>query len=193
MRTAFSALLLLLLSGTATHSMAEEVLLEHKVKASYLVNFIRFIQWPTDSFANAGDNRFKLCVIGDDPLLPLLRRFDGRNIKGRRIELVVPADAESACHMTYIGLSEEGALPRWLQLLESRNTLTVSDAQGFAQAGGMLGFSLEEGRVTVEINVGQINRAGFEVSAQLLEIAKLVERGKSQRAISIAAYLGGGR
>jgi hypothetical protein len=53
-------------------------------------------------------------------------------------------------------------------------TLTVGDAEGFAQHGGMINFTRRGARLGFAINRGAVSRAGLSLSSQLLKLAELV-------------------
>jgi hypothetical protein len=52
-----------------------------------------------------------------------------------------------------------------------RPILTLGDSPGFVQAGGMIGFVVHENNVRLAVNLHAAHRAGFSISAKLLEVA----------------------
>ena len=151
---------------------------EYQVKATYLYNFGRFVQWPTtDSVAKGGS--FPICVIGQDPFGPDLDAIlTGENIDGKAVvakRVSKPQDAVS-CRILYISSSEESRLKEVLVALDKAEVLTVSDMPDFSRRGGMIQFVLKEGRVRFEINLASAEAARLIVSADLLKVASNVRK-----------------
>ncbi len=172
----FAALLAALLVLEPGHSTADEATLALKVKATYLFNLIRFVHWPAERIA---DGHFQLCVIGEDPLTGIIERLGGRAVKGWTIEVVHEPAASDACPMLYIARSEAKRLAPLLKRF-SGPRLTVADIADFTRSGGIVGFTINDGQVAIRINPARAKRAGLEISAQLLEIAELVNENESR-------------
>jgi hypothetical protein len=183
-----------LLAGVPAHAEAVDVERANRVKAAYLINFLRYTEWPQESFGNS-DAAFRVTVIGSDALAATVqaladaaRSVGGRKIQVRRMDYPRPA-ADGALgsvqrahfaeqlqlsHLVYV---ESGAVPNYdevIDLLRDYPVLTVSDADRFAFAGGMLGLTISGGHVLFEANPGAIHDAGLLVSAKVLKLARLV-------------------
>jgi preprotein translocase subunit Sec61beta len=158
----------------AGHAWAGE--LEAKVKAAYIYNFTKFIDWPGEEKVSAGEP-IKICIIGSDPIRTTLGELANREAKGRPLKIMRVKDASSIspCHLLFISRSEEPQLPLILQRLQGTRVLTVSDMPQFAQRGGMISFITEKERVKIEINPRVVRQSGLKVSAKLLEIARVVQ------------------
>ncbi len=157
-----------LLAGAALSAQAADAGLEAKVKAAYLYNFTKFVEWQGDS---AGG--LVLCVAGSDAVGDVLSDLSNRQAKGRAIRVVqgVPADP-GLCQVLYISQSES----KWAELLElvrGRNVLTVGDAADFARNGGVIGFYNDAGKIKLEINADKARLQNVKVSAKLMEVAKV--------------------
>jgi YfiR/HmsC-like len=151
---------------------------EYQVKATYLYNFGRFVQWPTTISVAKGD-LFPICVIGQDPFGPDLDAIltgeiiDGKAVVAKRVSK--PQDAVS-CRILYISSSEESRLKEVLAALDKAEVLTVSDMPDFLRRGGMIQFVLKEGRVRFEINLTSAEAARLMLSADLLKVASNVRK-----------------
>jgi len=55
-----------LTSVSAVEAAGPPVAPEYQVKAAFLFQFSRFVQWPPDSFSSA-DARLVICVLGVNP------------------------------------------------------------------------------------------------------------------------------
>lgn len=152
---------------------------EYEVKAAFIYNFTRFIQWPADS-GEPGDV-LNLCVLGRDPFGDKLDDLEGREVRGRTLKIRRPAgiDERDDCAIVYISPSHSGDYPRLLDTLSrDRGVLSVSDIQGFAENGGVIEMYLENSRVRFAINVDAARQAGLEMSSQLLRLARIVEEDR---------------
>lgn len=149
---------------------------EYAVKAAYLYNFGRFVEWPTRS---SGDDAFRICVLGRDPFGPALdATLTGQTVRGRRViaaRILTPRDA-SACAIVYISASEEPQIATIMAGLSGAPALTVSDIPRFADRGGMIQFVLDASRIRFEINLPPAEDAGLVVSSELLRVAQNVRR-----------------
>jgi hypothetical protein len=153
---------------------------EYQVKAAFLYNFTKFVEWPAEVFPSA-DAPLQICVLGQDRFG---RDFDdliaGRIVNGHRLQALRLSDERSAkaCQIVFIASSDKREMQRVLQGLKGTSILTVGDTAGFADMGGMINFVLDGNRVRFEINPKAAEQARLKLSARLLTVAKLVgERG----------------
>jgi YfiR/HmsC-like len=151
---------------------------EYQVKATYLYNFGRFVQWPPNATTAKGDS-FSICVLGQDPFGPSLdstlagETLDGKPLAAKRIS--TPRDA-GECRILFISSTEENHLKEILAALDESSILTVSDMPAFSRRGGMIQFVLEGGRVRFEINLAKAETAKLTLSSELLKVATTVRR-----------------
>lgn len=153
-----------------------------KVKAAYLYNFAKFIQWPEKSFEGQ-EAPFVIGVLGGDPFGRILddtvkaKKIAERPIELRRLRWSRPEDRAvlTGCHILYISKSERYRLDDILVTLAERPVLVVSDVREFACDGGMIRFVLEKGRIVFEVNREALKRAGLVASSKLLKLARIVE------------------
>jgi hypothetical protein len=148
---------------------------EYLIKAAYLLNFAKFVEWPADSFKD-DSSPINLCILGADPFGSALDTIKGKMVKGRplKIRWNNKADDIEGCHILFISASEKQNLKQILYGLRSSNTLTVSEINGFAQLGGMINFIIVDQKVRFEINLDAVQRSRLKMNAQLLKLAKIV-------------------
>jgi YfiR/HmsC-like len=154
---------------------------EYQLKAAYLFNFAKFVEWPTNTFSDA-DTPLQICVIGLNPFGHGLEdSIAGKTVGGRPIEISHKSDAVEArsCQIVFIGVSDKRQIPQLLRQLNGASVLTVGDTSGFTDDGGMINFVLEGDRVRFEANLDAAEHAHLKISARLLSVAKAV-MGKSQ-------------
>jgi hypothetical protein len=171
---------ILALAGTLRSSASTPT--EYEVKAAFLLNFARFVEWPGES----RQGPIRLCIVGRDPFGASLDQIvGGRLVNGRAIEIYrgpSPAGLKR-CHIVFVSNSENARLSQVLTELEGAPALTVSEIEGFAAKGGMIGLALDENRIRLEINIEPASRSQLKISSQLLRVAKLIgppPRGRSR-------------
>jgi hypothetical protein len=146
---------------------------EYDVKAAYLFNFSRFVEWPPKTAETANDS-FAICVLGRDPFGPALNATIAReSIAGKNVvakQILSPQDAEH-CRVLFISASEDRRLKQIFEVLGTASILTVSDLPRFTERGGMVQFVLAENRVRFEVNSAITERAGLTLSSELLKVA----------------------
>ena len=154
---------------------------EYAIKAAFLYNFAKFVEWPNEAFQDES-TPIDLCIVGEDPFGTALEPVKGRAVRGRKtvIKRGVKPDELRKCHICFISRSEEENLAKLLTELRDWQALTVSDVEGFAQRGGVIGLVTVEDEIHLEINIDAAERAGLTVSSRLLKLARII-RGDTGR------------
>ena len=143
------------------------------LKAAFLFNFAKFTEWPGLS----PRDDIVYCVVGDDSVASALSKtVRGQQIAGRRLQVRtrVNASAWAACHVLFVSESHREHTAASLAVLRTAPVLTVSDANGFADAEGISELEVESGRMRFAINVPAAERAGLRLSSRLLSLARVV-------------------
>jgi hypothetical protein len=150
-------------------------LLEYRVKAAFLFNVLKFVEWPAAAGdspwpAAAGDSPWVIGILGHDPFGGVLEdTVRGRTVCGRRVEVrhyTRPSDVKD-CNLLFIGRVdyERFGIPARLGLL------TMGETPGFLKSGGILNFYIDDNRVHFEIRGDLAHAAGLRVSSRLLKLA----------------------
>jgi hypothetical protein len=164
--------------GIVATVASAEGLSEYEVKAAFVYNFAKFTEWPAEVWARPG--ALRVCVAG--PSNEFATALDGLGdkpaIQGKAVQVVrINAGAEvSGCHVLVLTARERIARD-WLQRASGGPVLTVGDADGFAQAGGVVGLTLDGERVRFDINVDTVQQARLRLSSNLLKLARIVKGG----------------
>jgi hypothetical protein len=169
----------LLFAGGASRALSQDVN-EYTVKAAYLYNFAKFVQWPDKAFG-AKAMIFTIGILGTDPFGNLLEQavdakmVDGRSITIKRFDGFDDSKTGSIrkCQILFICYSEKDRLPQILNALQGASVLTVSEIERFPAKGGMILFDQEGDRITLAINPGPATKAGLTLSAKLLQVSKI--------------------
>ncbi|MBF0195724.1 MAG: YfiR family protein [Magnetococcales bacterium] len=151
--------------------------LEYRIKAVYLYNFLKFIDIP-DKQPNTEDEPFKICVLEEDSLLSAITIIKEKTTKGRplQVEQINSVNKAKQCHIVFIGVAKKHNLESTLNRLKRSGILTVSDMPEFAKKGGIIGFVIKRKKVRLEINLNAANREGLKISANLLEVATIINK-----------------
>lgn len=152
---------------------------EALVKAAFIYNFVKFVDWP-DGKAIGQQSRIDICVLGSSDVGGAGSVFKAASSAKLSLSLVRESNWKNAanhCHVLFISQSEEGKLGDIIGGLAGAPVLTVSDIDGFADNGGMIGFVNSDGKIKLEINKKSATGSSLRVNAQLLEIAlKVIDR-----------------
>jgi hypothetical protein len=148
---------------------------EYEVKAGFMYNFPKFIDWPVDTFSDVS-KAITLCVVGTDPFGKALGAIDRKAVQTRRLEIkyAVRLKDLKMCSILFVSGSEKGNLSQILEIVKGAPTLTVGDTKGFAQQGIMINFVMEQNKVGFEINTESARQAKFTISSKLLKLAKTI-------------------
>jgi hypothetical protein len=155
--------------GSATLP-AQGVSEEYRVKAAYLYNFLKFVEWPAD----APPGPLTICVAGRNPFGTVLRDLvRDEIIEGRPVEMRVILEPETNCHLLFV--PEGAALRAYLRGASGRPMLTVGESDTFIDEGGMASFYMDRGNIRFAISPTAAERARIRVSARLLQLAKIAD------------------
>ena len=151
---------------------------EYQVKAAFLYNFTKFVEWPAQHFATE-DRPVMIAVLGHNPFGEELEQITrGRRVNGREITIAfidTPA-AAAAADLVFVCAGEESRFEAMNTALRQAQVLTIGESPRFADAGGIITFLREADKVHFVINLESAERAGLKISAQLLKLATEVQR-----------------
>jgi hypothetical protein len=153
---------------------------EYQVKAAFLYNFAKFVEWPAQAFKKP-NAPIVICVLGRNPFGSALEDvIRGKSVEGRAFTLRPVEDGEeaSACQILFVVSSEGKRFRSLWGNPKPAGILTVGEVQGFASGGGVINFKLEGGRVRFEINLQAAEQAQLHISAKLLSLAEIVKTEK---------------
>lgn len=149
----------------------------YKLKAVYLYNFLKFIDYPANVFSQS-TSHLHICILGKDPFLSLLPQIlKGKKAKDHPIATTQLNHVNQGqhCHLLFISQSETDRLSRILDYLANSPVFTVSDIKGFVFQGGMLEFYGTNDRIQFFINYNNVLKADLKIGSRLLRLASLVD------------------
>ncbi len=148
---------------------------EYEVKAAFIHNVVKFVDWPITPATSEGMLRF--CVFGQEMFGRANDALRDKPI-GNMTWLVVAANGKSdlrECRVLFVSGAESGNLKRILDSVKGSPVLTIGDTEGYGELGIIVNFYLEDGKVRFEINPEAAKRAGLKMSSQLLKLARIVQ------------------
>jgi hypothetical protein len=176
-QVAMIALCLMMLGAKYAHT---ETLsgLEYQVKAGFIYNFAKFVEWPPAAFEN--NNVIVLCFASDNPLSDVLFDLNNKTVGGKKIQVKKYEDVNDTevCNIFFFGTTDKEFIQERLIDLRNRSILTVGETEGFAQMGGIINFFMDQKRLRFEVNVDAARKAGLKLSSQILMSAEIVKGGQ---------------
>lgn len=153
---------------------AEPATDEYRVKGAFLLNFARFVDWPPQAFKGPAEP-ISICVLGTNPFgaaLDQAARSVTAGTRGVVVRQIAEAQLASQCHLVFVSVAERRRSRQLLEAVRGGNVLTVGEFDGFVPGGGVIGLSVEDGKIRMEISTAAADRAGLHISAKLLSLAQ---------------------
>jgi hypothetical protein len=150
---------------------------EYQVKAAFLYNFVKFVEWPI-VMSESSQDPIVVGILGPDPFGPVLdRTFADKRVGGRRFELRRYRTVEElqVCHVLFISSALKRDWSKVLSVVRDAPVMTVSDGDGFVKSGGIIELLLEDNKIRFDINLNEAKKSRLKISAQLLQLAGKVE------------------
>lgn len=176
MRNVRGPALLLALAAGLLWPAASQAVSEYQVKAAFLLNFGKYVEWP----ASAASGALDICVLGNDPFGETLdQTLAGRTVGKRAVQprRVKTLGAASDCEILFVSKADASVVNEVLSSLRGSPVLLVGEQARFARDGGMINFVEVDSKVRFEINEAAAKAAGLKISSQLLKLATIVEGG----------------
>jgi uncharacterized protein DUF4154 len=172
-RLAFAALGALPVYVHAEESVTDE----YHLKAAFLYNFAKFVEWPAGT--PESPHPIAICVLGQNPFGPVLedtvsgKTLDGRAFVVRRIS---EAKAAARCQILFVSSSERKRFGAILGELRTGGVLTVGETEGFIEEGGIVNLKLDGGKIQIQINMTAAEQSGVRISSKLLRLAQITRK-----------------
>lgn len=163
--------------------------IEYKLKAAFLYNFIKFVDWPEKIFPDE-KGKILIGIIGKNNFGNAFEPVKDKKVKGREVEiryynsiielkknkdeLEIAAAELRKCHLLFVSSSEKDFITDIINIVKGKNVLTVGEVPDFLDSGGIINFILEENKVRFEINLIAARKSKLTIRSQLLRLAKKV-------------------
>jgi YfiR/HmsC-like len=141
---------------------------EDQFKAGYLLNFMKFVEWPAFIPADS----LTICFVGGSGIYDSLAAdIDTKRVGERRLVARKLGDGTKieTCNALYVDAAANVDLATLVSSSQFP-ILTVSDSKSFATKGGMIELFTEKNRLRFRINADTAQGAGLRVSSNLLQL-----------------------
>jgi hypothetical protein len=196
-------ILIVLAAAGASNDRAGDIQYnEHQLKAAYLYNFIKCIDWPEDKPAEP--NKITIGILGEDKFgdsfdavsnkpvndkTLIIKRFGNfddlcKNADGKTKNPCADEDMLKKCHLLFVCKSEKPNFEQIINAVSGIGVLTVGECDGFIEAGGIINFIPSDNKLTFEVNVTAAKQARIKINSRVLRLAKRVIGEKTAEAQS---------
>lgn len=161
-----------------TAGYAKSVSDEDRVKAAFVYNFIKFVEWPSKAFSGP-EAPLNVCVWGTKAETGLLDTLHEKTAKKRPIHVVYtqsPAGL-AQCHLLYLTKDSSPTFKTVIRNISGQSILSVSDIDDFAESGGLIGLFRSDNQMRFAINLKATQKSGLRMSSGLLKLGKIVAGG----------------
>ena len=170
------------LASEAVAGTTHEEPTEYQVKAAFLFNFVRFVEWPPPG--NGVNDPLVIGIFGKNPFGDALDQLvSGKSVNGRPLIVRRISDASGlrSCNLVFFPASDARRFGEVAATLANLTVLTVGESDGFATRGGMINFVVKGGRVLFEANPAAAARSHLKISSKVLQLAMIVKDGAQLR------------
>jgi YfiR/HmsC-like len=153
---------------------------EYQIKAVFLFNFTKYVDWPATAFADA-QAPLVIGVLGDDPFgVALDETVQGEKVNGRALVVRRYHQKEEIkdCQILFVSQTEAPQLEQIVAGLKGRSVLTVGDTDKFTDRGGMIWLVTENNKIRLKINLDAAKAANLTISSNLLRAAEVTGHTK---------------
>lgn len=167
-----TVVLVLALPSLSLSAASEAPTKEYRLKAAFLVNFIRFISWPQETFSSDTEP-FQLCIIGENPFGNELEKIRSKRFNNRGLEVAYSTDSAdlTQCQMAFLSPEAKAFAHGMINELGHSKAVIVSDFPGFVDQGGSIEFVIQKDRLAFIINQSELEQRDIQVSASMLDLA----------------------
>ena len=155
---------------------------ETEVKAAFLYNFAKFVEWPPTAFASE-EAPIKVVVVGDEEFATKLASLlKDKKALGRSFEVKKFSSAQElkTAQIVFVPNSETKRFPQTLEVIKNLPVLTVGESAQFLNLGGMINFVVQDAQLRFEIYPEAAEKARLVISSKLMRLAKSIKKGEGK-------------
>ena len=146
---------------------------EYAVKAAYVYNFARFVEWP-----GITKPALRICIFSESPLYGFLENaVRGKLAHGVPLEVMQVSESDAnfdGCEVLFVGALSRGKVQTVLRKVKGHSILTVGESDEFAESGGMITLVVDGERVRFKLNLASATDAHLQISSKLAELGRRV-------------------
>jgi hypothetical protein len=147
---------------------------ESSVKAAFVLNFIKYTEWPASSETEV--HPLRICSPSVKPLDGYLASLQGKPLRRGVIEVRTRVQQRDwpGCHVLYLDAEDTDYVDAATRTLAAFPVLLISDSPDFVQRGGTIGLRAVGSRIQFEVNLAAGQRAALRLSSHMLRLAARV-------------------
>ena len=161
-------------SGFTKVSNPDEVDTNAKIKAVFIYNFMKNIDWPTSYKSKV----FTIGILGDNKSLSseLNKMSEIKKIANQSFTIVDYKNINEieVPHILCITYEESNKIEAVVTKLKGKSTLIVTEKPGMAKKGAAINFVVIDSRQNFELNKNTIQKHNLKVSTTLKNLAIMV-------------------
>lgn len=160
--------------GTPQTTYANTTSPEYAVKAAYIFNILRFVEWPDDS-SSINKNEINVCMLGENNFGAYITPIEEKKIEGRSLHIANKHGLQQTldCQLVFIGNTNSYPPDEVSKILGDKKIIVVGDDLDFVKNGGMFSFYIENKKVRLALNKNALEKSGLKVSSLLLEVCMI--------------------
>ena len=146
---------------------------EYSLKAAFIYRFTEYVDWEGMS----KEEDFKIAILGDTPLTAnLIDIAENAEVGQRKIDVEEYDNLNEidGCQILFVSRESSVPLPTILHKFNGKETLIVTERDGYGERGSCINFFLSESKIRFEVNLEAVEKAGLAVSSQLLQHAVVI-------------------
>ena len=169
-----ACIIALTVSSFAAANAQVDITREYKIKAAYVYNLIKFVDWPDKLLADS-TAPINICVYKINPFSNYLDRLTKKKAKGRPIGVIyVDNSLETVnCHVMFVSPANKDLTDLFAQS-KNKPILMIGEGSVFLDQGGIIGLIIDNNSIQLEINLTQAKKVGLDINGNLLELAKSI-------------------
>lgn len=162
---------LFFLCATPHTIFAKSIAPEYAVKAAYIFNILRFVEWP-DNSPQKNTSSINICMLGENDFGPHIKPIENKNIEGKPLRIIKKHSLKQTldCHLVFVSSAELYPPDEISKILGSKKIIVLGNDLDFVKNGGMFSFYIENKKVRLALNKNTLANSGLKVSSLLLEV-----------------------
>lgn len=146
---------------------------EYLLKSIQLYKICKYTEWPAEKNASA---TFVIYVLGTPAETKNIDIPKNKTINNKPVEVISIQDYTHIKNgmVLFVCKSQSNQIPLFLDFVNQKNILLVSDVPGVTKSGVMVNFYVENEQIGFELNLIAINNSRIKLHSQLYTIGKII-------------------
>jgi len=147
---------------------------EYQIKAAFIYNFAKFVEWPQTVFENDSDSIIICIAPNNDPDSDVFFSLNNKTVGGKKIKVRICDNIKDIgdCQILFLDSTNPKFIQDVLRTVKDRSILTVGHIKGFTQEGPIINFFIKDGKLRFEVNLDAARRTGIKLGSQILVSAE---------------------